>query len=212
MRKTIHVEGIPGSGKTTAATQLCELLRNKGVDAHWYLEESVDHPIMPDHRRALSGKSGFPQICMNAWQEFLNASDRTVVLDGYAFQSTVRFLYANLVEQKVIEEYFQQWQALSPNTTVVFFVVEDPYTHFEVVFSERGADWTGKLFDYVENTPMGVTNNFHGKSGFVEFWSRYQQLCRELLDTAHVPVALLNARSWTEADLEDLAISCELLS
>ena len=45
MTKTIHFEGIAGSGKSTASERLCDILKSKGVDAAWWLEESADHPV-----------------------------------------------------------------------------------------------------------------------------------------------------------------------
>lgn len=211
MRETIHFEGIPGAGKTTAAEKMCDFLQDSGVDACWWREESAAHPIMPIERRALSHSSAFPQMCLEAWQAFLKASNRTAVLDGYAFQSTVRFLYANRIEQPKIEGYFNQWQQMSPNTVMVFLIVDDPDAHYDEVVAERGEDWSLKLYDYVERTPIGIAQGLIGKEGFVEFWSRYQQLCIQLLDTARVPVELVSSRSWCDTDLAGLATRHGLL-
>lgn len=43
-RKLYIVEGIPGSGKTTTATWLAQVLREKGVDANLFLEGNIEHP------------------------------------------------------------------------------------------------------------------------------------------------------------------------
>lgn len=40
----VHLEGIPGTGKTTASQRLCELLTSRGVDAFWPLEEAMSGP------------------------------------------------------------------------------------------------------------------------------------------------------------------------
>ncbi|MFC7373417.1 hypothetical protein ACFQPF_17390 [Fictibacillus iocasae] len=44
MRKVYIVEGIPGSGKTTTAQWLKDVLRDKGRDVRLFLEGNVDHP------------------------------------------------------------------------------------------------------------------------------------------------------------------------
>lgn len=136
---------------------------------------------------------------------FLNSSNKPVVLDGYALQSTVRFLYANRISRKQIEEYFNRWQELAPETTLAYFSVENPSEHFDAVIAERGDEWSSKLYSYVEQTPIDIVNGLHGKTGFIEFWSNYQQLCLELLDAALISVHPICTRSWEDSDLEALA-------
>jgi len=212
MCTTIHFEGIPGSGKTTASERLCSLLGNNGIDTTWWQEGASNHPAMLHKKqRVLSGGRNFPGACLNAWQTFLKSSSSTVILDGYAFQSTVRFLYANLVERTQIEDYFRRWQELAPDTTLVYFSVENPVEHFDMVLAERGAEWSNKLFAYVERTPIGVANDLQGRAGFVQFWSDYQQLCHELLGAALVSVHFIHSRSWKDDDLKELAAQAGLL-
>ncbi len=211
MRTTIHFEGLPGSGKTTASKRFCRLLKSNGIGASWWLEEAPNHPIMPQEARALSRERDYPQVCLDAWLTFLKSSNSTVVLDGYALQSTVRFLYANRIARTQIEDYFNRWQELAHETTLVYISVENPSQHYNVVLAERGDEWSRKLYSYVERSPIGVANGYQGRTGFVEFWSNYQQLCLELLDAADVPVHLIGSRSWKDDDLKVLAVQVGLL-
>ncbi|MFK7859291.1 MAG: hypothetical protein AB8B64_10730 [Granulosicoccus sp.] len=212
MRTTIHFEGLPGSGKTTASERFCRLLKSNGIEASWWLEEASNHTIMPKEARcALSREHHYPQICLDSWLTFLKSSNSTVVLDGYAFQSTVRFLYANRIARTQIEDYFNRWQELAPETTLVYFSVENPSEHYDVISAERGDEWSRKLYSYVERSPIGVANGYQGRMGFIEFWSEYQQLCHELLDAAYVPVHLIGSRSWKDDDLKGLAAQLGLL-
>jgi adenylate kinase family enzyme len=211
MPKTIHFEGIPGSGKSTASERLTGILQSREIDAAWWREESAAHPIMPKERRALSRDGNFPEVCLNAWRSFLDSRPQAVaVLDGYAFQNTVRFLFEQQVNRDQIANYFQNWQALAPETLITYLVVNDPVKHCEVVLRERGSDWTQKLFAWIERTPMGIASNLHGKSGFVRFWSIYQELCLELLESAFIQVEMIEARSWNDDTLENLAMRCGL--
>ena len=211
MHTSIHFEGLPGSGKTTASERFCGLLRSNGIDASWWREEAPDHPITRKEGHALNQQHDFPQNSLEAWLAFLKLSNNAVVFDGYALQSTVRFLYANHVARTQIEDYFNRWQALASDTALIYFSVENPREHFDVVIAERGDVWANKLFSYVENTPVGLANGLQGRRGFVEFWSNYQRLCHALLDRANVPVHLISARSWDDDDLEGLAIQVGLL-
>jgi len=211
MRTTIHFEGMPGSGKTTASKHFYKLLCGHGIDATLCLEEASNHPIMPKKKRALSRESDYPQICLDAWLTFYNSSNSIAVLDGYSLQSTVRFLYANQIARVHIEDYFNKWQVLAPETTLVYLFVENPREHFDVVLAERGDDWSGKLYRYVERSPIGLANSYYGKAGFIEFWAGYQQLCLELLGAAYVPVHVINSRSWGNQDFNELAAQLSLL-
>ena len=211
MRATIHFEGLPGAGKTTAPKQFCKLLRRNGIDACWWLEEASNHPVTHRDGLAISRQHEFPQNALDLWQKFLNASNSIVVFDGYALQSTVRFLYANRIAPGHIVDYFNRWQALSPDATLVYLPVENTRDHFDVVLAERGEEWSGKLYSYVEHTPIGVANGLHGREGFMEFWSNYQELCLELLDAAYVTVYPICARSWSDNDLVVLATQAGLL-
>lgn len=207
MPNTIHFEGIAGSGKSTASARLCEILKTNGVDAVWWLEESADHPIMSAERRALSSNSNFSKVCLDAWQSFLGSQTQSVsILDGYAFQSTVRFLFEQRTHRTNIDSYFQRWQELAPDTSITYFFVDNPVEHYEVVLPERGSDWALKLFAWVERTPIGEALRLKGKSGFVEFWSIYQELCLELLDSAYIEIEMIESRSWNDKILENLAM------
>ncbi len=212
MTKCIHFEGLPGSGKTTASERFCKLLEDHGVDAFWWLEESADHPIVPRDRRALSSEQNFPDICLDAWRAFVVPADRVAVLDGYALQSTVRFMFENLVERRQIDEYFARWQQLAPDSSIVYFTVDDPLEHYEIVFQERGEEWTAKLLSYVMQTQFARVNGLNGKAGFVEFWSLYRDLCVELLAATQLPVTFIKSRSWNTDDLKALAVKQCLIS
>ncbi len=208
---TIHFEGLPSSGKTTASERFCKLLRSLGVDASWWLEEAADHPVNSHTDTALSRKPGYPQVLLDSWLKYLETSSGTVILDGYALQSTVRILYASLVSKDEIEDYFNCWQQLAPKMKLVYFTVEHPAEHFDLVLAERGDQWADKLFTYVARTPIGVANCLKGRAGFIEFWADYQKLCQSLLRSVSFPVYFIDSRCRTDDDLAVVAASAGLI-
>lgn len=212
MSETIHFEGIPGAGKSTAAERMSGLLQAEDIDARWWLEEASDHPVMPRERRALSAQENFPEICLESWRTFLRDQPcKVAVLDGYAFQTTVRFMFERLASRARIDGYFRRWQEISPDTFIAYLHVDSPGTHFELLMQERGADWTRKLVAWVERTPVGRTHGLHGEAGFVVFWKMYQDLCVDLLGTASVPVEVIEAKCWDDQYLAGLATKTGLL-
>ena len=200
--RVIHVEGIPGAGKTTAARRLCQGLAERGFDVFWALEESADHPVMPKARRSFIGASDFPALCLGAWREFVSTNERVAVLDGYAFQSTVRFMYASGLSRDVITNYFYAWQAIG-NSALVFLHVEAVVEHYERVLDERGEDWTSKLFAYVAATPIAERHGWSGLAGFLAFWTRYQDVCLDLVAAAKVPTTTVASRTFEYSTLMD---------
>lgn len=214
MRKILHVEGIPGAGKSTTAQRTAELLRTEllstqaTVTASWVLEEATDHPIMPKVKRRQSRQPDFATICLTAWEEFVRTNDQVIVLDGYAFQHTVRFLYANGVSRKSIDEFFGAWQNIGGHASaMIFLAVNDPVSHLQSLISERGESWTKKLVAYIERTNIAQRHGWHGHTGFIEFWVHYQSLCFELLQTLKFPQEVIPARSWTDGQLNKLALT-----
>jgi len=207
MKRVLHIEGIPGSGKTTAAEAVCQRLLEQGIDAYWALEEAADHPVMPKELRRRSSQDEFPQICLNAWSGFLDDLSQTAVLDGYAFQSTVRFMFANAVGDNKIIDYFKAWEQRGGDISqLVYFQVSDPIAHYETALPEKGDDWVHKVSVYVERTPYGLSRNLRGRDGLTEFWARYQDLCLNLIRGASIPVVTVPARSidWHSSDANEV--------
>ena len=202
MEGVIHLEGLPGSGKTFASERLCALFREQGVQAEWVLEERADHPVMSTALRRGSVHEGFADTCLEAWSAFLAADPGLTIFDGYALQSTVRFLFASGADENSIGRYFQSWQDISPeHSVIVFLAVLNPCEHLLATSEARGETWTGKLISYVERTEIGQQSGWRGQAGYVEFWCRYHELCRRLLHRSRLPVRFLEARAWSEAEL-----------
>jgi hypothetical protein len=192
------IEGLPGAGKSTTAQGLCERARAEGLIAQWWLEEDRDHPVTPAALRRTSADPAFPARCLEAFERFLTAETGILILEGAALQSTVRFLYAAGVEPREIETYLQNWAAVVAcgRPRLAWLGVDDPLRHYrDLVCPQRGPDWTGKLVDYVQATPLALRRGWTGFDGFVAFWAGYQGLCLELLGSLPLPVQVVEARS-----------------
>ena len=175
------------------------------MDTVWWLEES-GNPILSKDLRAQSSSPEFPAICLDAWQSYsARESSELVLLDGYAFQSTVRFLFAQCASRQQIASYFKRWQELARNNWMLYLVVDDPVAHYELVMQDRGGKWQEQLIAWTENTPLAKVSGLQGQSGFVEFWAGYQSLCMELLKTASIKVEQFEARLISDEELEVFA-------
>jgi len=91
----LNIEGIPGSGKSSACAQLNGLFRTDGIDSYWVHEEDPNHPIGTSQLPRTHGAEKLAGCYLNSWEEYVRSNRQQVaILDGYALQSSVRFLFA----------------------------------------------------------------------------------------------------------------------
>jgi hypothetical protein len=188
--RLVLIEGIPGTGKSTMAAQLCAAANQSGIAARWYLEESNDHPVHPHSLAAQRKDADFPAACLRHWSEFARrAKDDGMVhiLEGSAFQSTVRFM----MEQRHagIHGYFAEFQkslaALSP--LLMYLKPPQAAQHSRCISAHRGKVWAGKVAAYLEQTPYCVQHGLTGIEGMHRFWSDYAGLCDDLVAATRMP-------------------------
>lgn len=194
------IEGIPGSGKTSAAEQLSALSNSRGAAARWWLEEAKDHPVLPSRLRKLSATADFSERCVEAFRSFISVETGILILEGAAFQSTVRFMFANAKPYDEIADYVGAWtEAVTPaRPRLLMFRVADPISHYTRFVAEmRGEPWIEKLVAYVEATPIAQDRSWMGLEGFIQFWAAYQELCFECAATLPWPVKIVDA--WSES-------------
>lgn len=184
------LEGLPGTGKTTAAERLCDLCEASGTPARWWLEEARDHPATPASLRRRADAPDFGEVCALAFRDFVEREPGVLILEGSAFQSVVRFMFANGWPARRIRDYLANWSAAVSDARprLLIFAVTDPYRHFEdLVVNVRGPTWIARLTAYVEQTPIAAANDWSGFDGFVRFWAGYQQLVLELAGELKCP-------------------------
>ena len=117
----LNVEGIPGSGKSTAAAQLNDLFRAAGLSSYWVREEARDHPIGTSWLPRTVGIENLAASYLDAWRAFVKQNSQIAILDAYALQSSVRFLFAMNAPEHTLRRYFQTWQEIGkPNSCLLY--------------------------------------------------------------------------------------------
>lgn len=191
MKRVVFIEGLPGSGKTTLAKHLCEVERLAGHASEWHLEEAADHPVHPHALSARKAHDDFPFRCLQSWQRFADrtrSEDTLHILEGSAFQSTVRFMMEQ--DREGIAGYFAHFEEIvSPlQPSFIYLRPVDAVAHSQATASFRGPNWTRKVAAYIEQTPYARRRGLRGEAGMHRFWADYAQVCDALVAQLAMPV------------------------
>jgi hypothetical protein len=127
----------------------------------------------------------FSDLCVARWHEFVSRAESTVhTLEGVAFQSTVRFMYAAHRTTSEIQAYVDRFvEVTAPAAPLFVFLRPRDLAMYlsEFVCSVRGPAWVEKVSSYVASTPIARRHGWTGKDGLIAFWSGYGELCAELV-------------------------------
>ncbi|MBI4768221.1 MAG: hypothetical protein HY787_27095 [Deltaproteobacteria bacterium] len=204
------IEGVPGSGKTTLAGNVQNRCASENIKSFWVVEEKKDHPITPAELRRLSNRDDFDVRCLRSWASFIDRLDQVAILDGCAFQSTVRFLLASDRSVEFIRHYVKRWEALlgDAKAKLVFLYLPDLLGEMNNrVFAIRGEDWVRKVSGYVAGTPYAIRKCLSGRQGMAKFWSQYQDLCLDLMAGLGIPVLQIQVSEENRGSLHDQVYS-----
>ncbi len=202
-------EGLPGSGKSTVSSRVSERLAAAGVSCRWALEESRSHPYFGPSVRSQRRRSDFADLCLEQWSLVVRDSETAVlVLDGCAFQSTVRYLFEQCVAVEAIRSYWHDAEVILAQAAsrVIYLTQPNPRSFmYERTLPLRGEPWVSRLVSYVESTPKGRDARFVGVGGMVEFWMQYREVCDDLVERSVLPVLNLDTSAMEWSAVEDEA-------
>lgn len=179
--RCLLVEGIPGTGKSTTAASAAAWLAARGVAARWHLEEDHAHPAMPRSLLVRWREPDFGARCAASVARFAAAipPGAIEILEGTAFQSTARFLWAEDREDEIPAYLVGLARALAPVAPAFLHLRPADRAAWlrDFVLPRRGPEWEAKLVAYVERTARAKRCGWSGREGFVAFWSAYGEAC-----------------------------------
>ncbi len=202
--RLLLIEGIVGSGKSSTAKELSRRLHRSGREARWVREEAADHPVTsksPDRPKVAADRIDW---WLRGWSRLVERDDRAdLVLEGTAFQSTVRMLYADCASRESIDDYVARFvDAVRPTEPQMVYLRRDSAEADlrDRVLPLRGRDWVERVAAYGESTIVGRERGWRGADGLVAFWSEYRDLCDELVATMAMPILTIDpsGRSWSD--------------
>ncbi len=179
----LFIDGLPGSGKSTAAEAVGGYL----PDSRVFAETAPNHPLLvtaPDRMGAafadiheIHSADSFAVAALGRLQSFLGnaACDVLYVFESHPIQSTVRVLFQLDAPQTTILRFWSDLQdrlaLVQPR--LIYFQESNPLQAFKEINRMRGPTWESYLIEAFEQSPWMQARALSGVEGadrmFVEY-------------------------------------------
>jgi hypothetical protein len=200
----LFIDGLPGSGKSTAAAAIGGHLSNSRV----FAETAQNHPLLvaatdpmgaafADIHQIHSADS-FAAAALARLQSFLEGAegDGLYVFESHPIQSTVRVLFQLDAPQAAISQFWSDLQdrlALA-QPRLIYFRESDPLQALKEIVRMRGPIWESYLVDSFKQTPWMQAHAPSGVEGPERMFVAYADLIDRLADLWRFPMLKLPAR------------------
>lgn len=210
MRDThlILLDGLPGSGKSTATNQIVRYFAGRGVAVQAYSETEPDHPLNVGGAlhpaNGVTGEALFGRYTVAAyvaeslarWRALVAeavGSGVTVVLDSYPYQNAVRILLQMDADRAGIDAYLRQVEAIAaPLAPVLIYLASaDPVAAWAWACRMRGAEWAEANAAIVTACPYAWNRGVAGPAGVGVVLGAYAALLDELVAETAWPHVVL---------------------
>jgi hypothetical protein len=202
--RVLFIDGIPGSGKSTAAEAVGGYLANSQV----FAETAPDHPLLvavPDQMGAafadiheMHTADSFAAAALGKLESFPKSagSDVLYVFESHPIQSTVRVLFQLDAPQTTILQFWSDLQdrlaLVQPR--LIYFHESDPLQAFKEINRKRGPGWEKYLVEAFEQSPWIRGRALSGIEGANQMIVAYADLIDRLADCWRFPMLRLPAR------------------
>lgn len=210
--KLIFVEGLPGLGKTTAASWLAARLASEGMKVNLYLETQPEHPLNVGgdlhpagntSGAALFGRyrpENYIQESLDKWRSFVGVAlkeESINVLDSYPFQNAVRVLLQLNTPTDRMRDYTFQVEELTASLrpVLIYFThgdIPSMINHFNQIGEQRGQGWVDYVVDLVAHCPYAAARHLEGYDGLLTFIVDYKLLIDSLVNQSRLPRIILD--------------------
>jgi uridine kinase len=181
--KTIFIEGIAGSGKSTTAQLLYSNLHRHGYAVKLIHEFYRSHPI---HELNIEEPKIWISKTLANWHNLTDTlvkANEIMIMDGTLFQCTIGVLLEMDVEVAVIRQYANQIpDILKPlNPILIYFYQNDIERAIRTAYEQREDNWRRRVNDFVSSARFFENRKLCGLDGYIE----YNRVLRNITDNLY---------------------------
>jgi hypothetical protein len=202
--RILFIDGLPGSGKSTAAAEI----GRRHSQSRVFLESHPGHPLLvgaPDEVGAafanihqIHSVDSFAHAALEKLEVFLKTVEGDVlyVFESHPVQSTVRvLLQLDAPEPTIIAFWSNLQNRLGPLVPgLVYFRESDPRRAIEEIFRARGPAWERYVVEAINQSPWMNIRGLSGIGGVLEMFGHYAACMDRLMGLWRFPILTLAAR------------------
>lgn len=197
--RLLILEGIMGSGKSTATRHFGELLAASGSPVAAFTEAADPHPVRASDDLADFfqpwAEVGALELAVRVrekWARYVRQrlSDRVfTVMDGQLFHGDLTHLFMMEMAESDLSEHLQAlMRVLEPlQPMVIYFRQADLREALRRVFEVRGSDWEAYQLRWKLRSPYAAHRQLSGLEGFTAMYADYRALTDSLFDDLGCP-------------------------
>jgi hypothetical protein len=198
--RILFIDGLPGSGKSTAAAEI----GRRCPDSRVFLEMHSNHPLtvgVPPFGtiHQVHTPDSFAARALQKLDAFLEkaGSDVRYVFESHPLQSSaVRVLFQLDAPELAILKFWSDLQdRLAPvEPWLLYFRESAPDQAMEAIFRQRGLVWQGYVVEALSQSPWMKERGLSGVAGVLEMVRHYAAFIDRLVDSWRFPMLSLAAR------------------
>jgi len=214
-KRLLIIDGIPGSGKTTAAIRIHNRLTAQGVRARCLLEQEKNHPLLPPMEQyyalnTAEGADAFIRQLVDRYGRFveeqLSSPEDIFIIESVLFQDIVSVSHLQGMNIAQLQSFTESLQLLLMplNPHLIYYYHTDVEGQWRYICGIRGNEWGPVSFQSDEDFVQAG-----------EVWSASQTFVRAVVDAWPIPKLIIqnNDYAWEEYDARiDGFVSESLLS
>jgi len=187
----ISLDGIPGSGKSSTARWLAEMLDQKGQRVLIIAEDDSPHPLrfLTDLKKPLApwaeiSTEEFSLNCLGKFSQFLDRQinsdeqdELVVVVDGLLFHTdTTSFFLMQPGDDQLNNHLAQMYEIGNRVRFLPLFLYHQPFgSSLAITVKKRPDEWSRMQVDWKTSSPYCAQMGYFGHAGFLQFYQEYEE-------------------------------------